>query len=52
MCVCVCVSDRNSGALNGLTSSENAAPADAKNLRVKVRSIFVLSFGIFIKKKL
>ncbi|CAF2111794.1 unnamed protein product [Brassica napus] len=36
MCVCVCVSDRNSGALNGLTSSENAAPADAKNLRVKL----------------
>ncbi|KAL0756082.1 hypothetical protein Bca101_093750 [Brassica carinata] len=27
---------RNSGALNGLTSSENAAPADAKNLRVKL----------------
>ena len=34
MCVCV-VSDRNSGALNGLSSSENA---DAKNLRVKVRA--------------
>uniref|UniRef100_A0A0D3BXX1 Uncharacterized protein n=1 Tax=Brassica oleracea var. oleracea TaxID=109376 RepID=A0A0D3BXX1_BRAOL len=29
----VCVSDRNSGALNGLSSSENA---DAKNLRVKL----------------
>ena len=35
----VCVSDRNSGALNGLSSSENA---DAKNLRVKVRA-FVFS---------
>ncbi|CAN6837523.1 unnamed protein product, partial [Brassica oleracea] len=30
---CVCCSDRNSGALNGLSSSENA---DAKNLRVKL----------------
>ncbi|KAL0715386.1 hypothetical protein Bca4012_064708 [Brassica carinata] len=34
--VCVCVSYGNSGALNGLNSSENAAPADAKNLCMKI----------------
>jgi hypothetical protein len=28
--------DRNSGTLSGLSNSENAVPADAKNLRVKV----------------
>ena len=42
MCV---VSDRNSGALNGLSSSENA---DAKNLRVKVRA-FVFNLKLLFK---